>query len=191
MTCRGSRFADGATRNPNGEVFMINRDTDEWLKQNQTSTREFIRKWGHFCKHDQYLKPIVPPKYNVGIRVENCTPQLLEVLEPWCDRIYVDLEDFVLYQMKEEKNTSFDLNKRLHGIEYIDEEDRYDYDDIIIEINGASFNQQDMQLISQLSEILQDSGEVGSFELGNLKITVNKLDTYEHHLIKVNNHEKV
>ena len=188
MTCRGSRFADGATRNPNGEVFMKNRETDEWLKQNQKSTREFIRKWGHFCKHDALMKPIVPPKYNVGIRVENCTPQLLEALEPWCDRIYVDLEEFVLYQIEEEKNTSFDLNKRLHSLT---DGDRYDYDDIIIEINGALFNQQDMQLISQLSEIIQSSGEIGSFELGNLKITINSLDTYEHNLIKVNNYEKV
>ena len=32
MTCRGSRFADGAQRNPDGEVFMKNRETDEWLK---------------------------------------------------------------------------------------------------------------------------------------------------------------
>ena len=188
MTCRGSRFADGATRNPNGEVFMKNRETDEWLKQNQKSTREFIRKWGHFCKHDALMKPIVPPKYNVGIRVENCTPQLLEALEPWCDRIYVDLEEFVLYQMEEEKKTSFDLNKRLHSLT---DGDRYDYDDIIIEINGALFNQQDMQLISQLSEIIQSSGEIGSFELGNLKITINSLDTYENNLIKVNNYEKV
>ena len=134
------------------------------------------------------MKPIVPPKYNVGIRVENCTPQLLEALEPWCDRIYVDLEEFVLYQMEEEKKTSFDLNKRLHSLT---DGDRYDYDDIIVEVNGALFNQQDMQLISQLSEIIQSSGEIGSFELGNLKITINSLDTYEHNLIKVNNYEKV
>ena len=188
MTCRGSRFADGAKRNPNGEVFMKNRETDEWLIQNQKSTREFIRKWGHYCKHDQLMKPIIPPKYNVGIRVKNCNPELLYHLEPWCDRIYVDLEDFVLYQEKEQPNTSFDLNKRLHGAEYIDEaEDKYDYDDIIVEINGTSFKQQDMQLISQLSEILQDSGEIGSFELGNLKITINSLETYEKDLIKVTN----
>ena len=50
MTCRGSRFKDGAIRNPDGQVFMKNRESDEWLKQNQKSTREFIRKWGHFCK---------------------------------------------------------------------------------------------------------------------------------------------
>ena len=80
------------------------------------------------------------------------------------------------------------MNKRLHSLT---DGDRYDYDDIIIEINGALFNQQDMQLISQLSEIIQSSGEIGSFELGNLKITINSLDTYEHNLIKVNNYEKV
>ena len=57
MTCRGSRFADGAKRNPDGNVFMKNRETDEWLKQNQKATREFIRKWGHFVKHDQLVYP--------------------------------------------------------------------------------------------------------------------------------------
>jgi glycosyltransferase involved in cell wall biosynthesis len=192
MTCRGSRFADGATRNPNGEVFMKNRETDEWLKQNQKSTREFIRKWGHYCKHDALMKPIVPPKYNVGIRVENCTPQLLEALEPWCDRIYVDLENFVLYQEKEQPNTSFDLNKRLHGAEYVNEaEDRYDYDDIIVEVNGATFGNEEYRHIQNLSEIIQYSGEIGTFELNGLKVTINSLDTYEHDLIKVNNNEKV
>ena len=35
MTCRGSRFKEGVKRNPDGEVFMKNRETDEWLKQNQ------------------------------------------------------------------------------------------------------------------------------------------------------------
>ena len=69
MTCRGSRFADGAKRNPDGQVFMKGRETDEWLKQNQRSTRNFIRKWGHFVKHDALLHPIVPPKYDVGFVV--------------------------------------------------------------------------------------------------------------------------
>ena len=177
MTCRGHRWNKG--------VGIENADYKETMKRGE---RHYLRKWGSWIKNNEYQYPIIPPKYNVGIRVENCTPQLLEVLEPWCDRIYVDLEEFVLYQMEEEKNTSFDLNKRLHSLT---DEDRYDYDDIIVEIDGALFHQQDMQLISQLSEILQDSGEVGSFELGNLKITINSLKTYEKDLIKVDNkHER-
>ena len=182
MTCRGSRFADGAKRNPNGEVFMKNRETDEWLKQNQKSTREFIRKWGHYCQHDKYMKPIVPPKYNVAIRVENCTPQLLEALEPWCDRIYTDLEEFVLYQEKEQPNTSFDLNKRLHGLTG---NDRYDYDDILVEIDGNTFSNESFRHVQYLSEILANDEqlETGTFELGDLTITVNNLQTYEKELI--------
>ena len=90
MTCRGSRFADGAKRNPNGEVFMKNRETDEWLKQNQRSTRNFIRKWGHFVKHDALMKPIVPPKYDIGFVVKNCSYEMLYELEPWCSTVYGD-----------------------------------------------------------------------------------------------------
>lgn len=161
---------------------MKNRETDEWLKQNQKSTREFIRKWGHYCQHDKYMKPIVPPKYNVAIRVENCTPQLLEALEPWCDRIYTDLEEFVLYQEKEQPNTSFDLNKRLHGLTG---NDRYDYDDILVEIDGNTFSNESFRHVQYLSEILANDEqlETGTFELGDLTITVNNLQTYEKELI--------
>ena len=90
MTCRGSRFADGAKRNPDGQVFMKNRETDEWLKQNERSTRNFIRKWGHFVKHDSMMMPIIPPKYDVGFVVKNCGLDQLRTLEPWCSDIYGD-----------------------------------------------------------------------------------------------------
>ena len=180
MTCRGSRFADGATRNPNGEVFMKNRETDEWLAQNQKSTREFIRKWGHFCKHDQYMKPIVPPKYEIGIVVENCNAQLLEVLEPWCSYIYVDMEDFVVYSMKEQEKSSFNIDER---VRHFDPNKHVIKDDITIKVDGKTFNQQDYQIVGQLSEIIQDSGEIGEFELGNLKVQINDLATYENNLI--------
>jgi len=60
-------------------------------------------------------------------------------------------------------------------------------EDIIVEIDGKVFNQQDFQIITQLNDIIKDSGEVGSFELGNLKITINSLNTYEQDLIKVCN----
>jgi glycosyltransferase involved in cell wall biosynthesis len=186
MTCRGSRFADGAKRNPDGQVFMKNRETDEWLKQNQKSTREFIRKWGHYCQHDEYMKPIVPPKYNVGIRVENCNLQLLETLEPWCDRIYVD-NDRMKYITMEQSKTSFDLNKRVHSLT---ENDKNDYDDILVEIDGNNFREYSFRHIQYLSEILANDEqlETGTFELGDLTITVNNLQTYEKELIVCEEH---
>lgn len=178
MTCRGSRFADGATRNPNGEVFMKNRETDEWLAQNQKSTREFLRKWGHFCKHDALMKPIVPPKYDIGFIVKNCNVQLLETLEPWCSTIYTD-SDYITYQKQESLKTSFDLQNRVRILESAKT------NEILVTIDGTSFNQQDFQILNQLPEIIQDNGEIGEFELGNLKIKINSLNEYQKDLIKI------
>ena len=115
MTCRGSRFADGAKRNPDGQVFMKNRETDEWLKQNNRSTRNFIRKWGHFVKHDAHLKPIVPPKYDIGLVVHNCNYETLYELEPWCSSIYVDSPIIQGYIDEEQPNTLFDLRERVNS----------------------------------------------------------------------------
>tara|TARA_Y100001972_G_scaffold67314_1_gene82145 strand:+ start:1174 stop:2376 length:1203 start_codon:yes stop_codon:yes gene_type:complete len=179
MTCRGSRFADGAKRNPNGEVFMKNRETDEWLKQNEKSTREFIRKWGHFCKHDALMKPIVPPKFDIGICIKNCNDGLLEVLEPWCNVIYTDA-DIDRYISKEASKTSFNLKERVKDI---DSQYTQSSHEICIEINGHQFYQTDMQVIQQISEIINDSGEEGEFQLGNIKVIINDLLTYEHELI--------
>ena len=182
MTCRGSRFADGAKRNPNGEVFMKNRETDEWLKQNQKSTREFLRKWGHYCKHDPLMKPIIPPKYDIGFIVNNCNHQLLTALEPWCSTIYVDeSNDIVLrdnYIRLEQPNTSFDLHERVKPF------DNEKNNEILVTINEG-FNQQDFQYVQQLSEIIEDSGEPAFHgELGNITVEIfEQMNTYEKDLI--------
>ena len=184
MTCRGSRFADGAKRNPDGQVFMKNRETDEWLKQNHKSTREFIRKWGHFCKHDQYMKPIVPPKYDIGFVVKDCNDKLIETLEPWCSNIYVgddgDNAIRTYYLIKERANTSFNLSERV--LPYDNEKQN----EILVEIDAKTFGQQDFQYITQLAEILasDDQLEPGEFSLGNLKITISQINTHEKELIK-------
>ena len=174
MTCRGSRFADGAKRNPNGEVFMKNRETDEWLQQNHRSTRNFIRKWGHFVKHDSLMKPIVPPKYDIGFIVKNCSYELLYELEPWCSTIYTDWahEGYVL---QEQENTMIDLNNRVKPY------DTEKNNDILIEFDAKDFVIKHMNTIAQLSEIFANDEEleVGEFELDIFKISVINIKTYE------------
>jgi glycosyltransferase involved in cell wall biosynthesis len=56
---------------------------------------------------------------------------------------------------------------------------------ITVEINGNTFTQQDFMVLQQLSEIIEDSGEIGEFELGNLKINISNLESYENRLIKI------
>jgi glycosyltransferase involved in cell wall biosynthesis len=183
MTCRGSRFKDGAKRNLDGEVFMKNRETDEWLTQNQRSTRNFIRKWGHMVKHDQYMKPIIPPKYNICFVVDKCTLEILEALEPWCSKIYVEEQDINIidYIGKEQKNTLYNLQSKIW---YNDGEARLD-NDIVVEFDVSQLTNENFYYLTQLPEILSTDKwlDVGEFELDIFKIIINKIKTYEEDLI--------
>jgi len=182
MTCRGSRFKDGAIRNPDGQVFMKNRESEEWLEQNQKSTREFIRKWGHFVKHDTMMKPIVPPKYNVGFVVENCTSQMLEMLEPWCDNIYGDWVGHKGYGVNkyiDEERTSFDLKKRIHS-DHMNPSDK-----VVVRFDCDKLDNEQFQIVQNLSEILQDSGEIGISEVGIFNIEIKSLKSTEKELIRL------
>lgn len=177
MTCRGSR------RNVRDKAKNIYEDSPEWLAQNLRSTRNFIRKWGSTVMHDSLMKPIIPPKYDIGIKIKGGTSNLLELLEPWCSNILLDDEMQVItthYLDKEQKNTSFDLSKRIKStpFQYLD-------NDIIVEINQSTFSNEDFQIIQQLSQIIKDSGEIGKFEIGNLFITISKLEEYQNNLIKI------
>ena len=159
---------------------MKNRETDEWLQQNHRSTRNFVRKWGHFVKHDALMKPIVPPKYDVGFVIHNCNYETLYELEPWCSSIYVDSPVIGGYIEEEQPNTLIDLRERV--VSLMDKPNN----DVIVEFNAREFTPQQFNYIAQLSEILSNDEEleIGEFELGNMTVKVNKIKTYEEELIK-------
>ena len=184
MTCRGSRFKDGAMRNPAGQVFMKGRESNEWLRQNLRSTRNFIRKWGHMVKHDEYLKPIVPPKYDVGFVVENCTTDMLKELEPWCSDIYGDWVGHKgmgvnKYIDNEQPDTQFDLKKKIHS------QHTKPKNNVVVSFDANKLTPQNFQIIVNLSEMLQDSGEIGEMEYDIFKFGIKSLKTYEKDLILV------
>lgn len=106
----------------------------------QQSNINFIKKWGF--RNSQYN--VV---YKKSIKINNPTPQLEQILEPW-----------------------FNGGK-----------------DIIVEIDGNNFNQQDYQYIQQLNDIIKDNGEIGEFQLGNLHIKINSLKEYQDELIFISN----
>lgn len=58
-------------------------------------------------------------------------------------------------------------------------------EDIIVEIDGNNFTQQDYMYIHQLNDIIKNNNELGEFELGNLKIKVNSLEEHQNKLIKL------
>jgi len=184
MTCRGSRFKDGAFRNPAGQVFMDGRESNEWLKQNLRSTRNFIRKWGHMVNHDELMKPIIPPKYDVGFVAENCNTNVLKELEPWCSDIYGDWVGHKGYGVnkyieEEQPDTQFDLKKKIHS-HHIEAKNN-----VVVKFDCNLLTPQNFQIIVNLSEILKESGEVGEMELEIFKFKIKSLDSYEGELINV------
>jgi hypothetical protein len=178
FTSRGSRFnkhAGGAA----------GKNSEEWLHTTNKNTRNFIRKWGHFVKHDEYMKPIIPHKYNIGFVVEKCTLQLMTALEPWCSTLYTDDEMCVIeshYLDLEQSSTKMDLKQRLKLFKHITPNN-----DIIVEFDGSKLDQEHFNILMQLPEIIADSGEIGKFELDIFKIDVRSLTTYEHDLIHIYN----
>jgi hypothetical protein len=155
----------------------------KWKADMDRSTFEFIRKWGSSVNHTPLMEPIIPPKYNIAYIVKKCNSELLGVLEPWCDRIYIEDDMQVLtshYIDKEQQNTSFDLTKRVLTIGY---NDPVGENDIVVEFDSTQLNQDNFQLLQKLPEIIKESGGVGEFELDIFKITISNLQEYQNDLI--------
>lgn len=169
FTSRGSRF----NKHAGGSA---GKDSSEWKYTDSKNTRNFIRKWGHFVKHDKFMKPLIAPKYDVAFKITNNDMNLLETLEPWCSVYYGDGEWAIYdsYIQKEQSQTLLNLKEKIKP----NDPTLYDFDHgVVIEIDGNKFTQQDFYSIQMLSEIIESGGTVGVFELGSMKVTINNLET--------------
>lgn len=138
------------------------------------SNKNFIRKWGS-------LNRTSPIKYDVGFKVIGCTPQLLEILEPWCSTILLQdaFKGVVADYLSTEQHTT-----RTNLADKIKTASNFALsNDVVVEIDATFFTQQDLQNLTQLPEILKFNGQVGKFQLGTLIITIERLTEYQHALI--------
>lgn len=174
FTCRGSRFSETSGGG-------VGKDSPEWKFTNEKSTKNFIRKWGHMVKHDPYMFPIIPPKYDICFVVKNSDISHLQILEPWCNSIHVDLKNNQIenYLKTEQPLTILNLSKKISN----------NFDNIcgniIVDIDGVTFNNQDYIIIQQLPEIIQQTNNIGTYKILNLTIRINDLTQYQTTLINV------
>tara|TARA_Y100001972_G_scaffold126964_1_gene182301 strand:- start:247 stop:1389 length:1143 start_codon:yes stop_codon:yes gene_type:complete len=165
LTCRGHRWNKG--------VGIVNDDYESTMSR---CRHDFIRKWGDWIQNDEYQFPIINPKYNIGIILPHNNIELLRGLEPWCSNIYCDNNLRKHYISTDQSKSNFNLSERVLPI------NNEKNNEILVTI-GEKFEQQDFQIINQLSAIIKDSGEVGEFELGNLKIEIFQIKDYINELI--------
>jgi len=176
LTCRGGQFQDG--------VEQVTKDPAFHEMKNK-AMRNYIRKWGHFVKNDEYQYPIIPHKYDIGFVVDKCTLELVAALEPWCSTLYTDDEMGVIeayYYDLEQKHTWVDLKSKFKIKKHTTPTNS-----IVIEFDTSKLTQQAFNLLIQLPEIIADSGEIGTFELDIFKITIKDLNTYEDRLVYIYN----
>ena len=185
MTCRGSRFKDGLEIEreiplPDGTIWYKPKDSEEYIKLRQIKFREWYRKWHQNVLHDELMMPLVNPVLNIGIIAKNCNINALAFLEQHCDTIYVDCE-YTSYIAVEQTNTLFDLNKRIKHIGF------EITNDVVVELDCNKITQEDVQVITNLGEIVVGTNETGKFQIGNLIITINSLNDRSKELIFIDN----
>lgn len=172
LTCRGHRWND-----------QIGKDDDYYKVASARASRNYLRKWGTWIENDEYQYPIIHPKYNIAYVVKNCTYDILNALEPWCDRIYIDDEMQVItshYIDSEQPNTKFDLTKRVLLTKY---NDPLGENDVVVEFDANQLHNHNLYILQQLPKILYNQGEEGVFEIDAFKIHIFSLIEYQNNLI--------
>ena len=123
----------------------------------------------------------ISKKYNIGFIVKNCDFKHVNELEPWCSTLYCEYTGVIESYIKhEQKNTAFDLSKRLKH----DYSSNYD-NDILIKFDAKKLTADNFQVIVNLSEMLKDSGEIGKMEYDIYEFDIKSMKTYERDLINV------
>lgn len=159
LTCRGHRWTE-----------KVQQDDDYFKVASKNAMRNYLRKWGTWIKNDEYQHPIVPKVYDVAFKVSNCTPELMESLEPWCKALVVDCNPLKIQQYisVEQANSAVDLKEK---IKVFGSEIKNNF---IIEFNGSDLNNDRFQnFIAKLDEILPQVNEEGVYEWDVFKIVVN------------------
>lgn len=196
MTCRGSRFAgldlDKAKAEGGG---FVRQTSEEWATHNRRSERNFIRKWGHMVKTDVDLRPVIPPKYGINFLVENCDLRILYAVEPWCSRVFIntDIKESALnwsksYIESEQPNTKFDLTRRVYTHAVLNA--LIPNIDVLVTFDAKLLTNDNFKFLTQLPEVLAQSGSIGEFTYDIFKIQIFMLKTYEQELINLEKMDK-
>jgi glycosyltransferase involved in cell wall biosynthesis len=178
MTCRGSRFKDGIEIEkeitlPDGTIWFKPKDSEEYLQLRANKFREWWRKWHTDVLHDDNMMPIVPKRYATSFIVENCTSQLLSILEPWCDDIYVDCE-FKSYVLSEDSKSDYNIMDCVHSI------NENVKNNVHIKFDASKLrNEHFTGFIKKLPFIIDDTNQLGKFNWDIFEINILSLNTID------------
>jgi len=157
LTCRGHRFVE-----------EIGKDDDYFKNASAKAARNYLRKWGSWIENDEYQRPILKPRYDIGVSIKNCTPNLLSQIEPWFDNTYVDQSIISDYIKHEQPKTELDLEARVRSIEQKKTNDIVVHFDANLPI--------DLNIVTLLQVIIKESVDgPGTYEYQGFEIQVKNI----------------
>lgn len=178
LTCRGHRWNKG--------VGIENSDYKDTMERGR---KYFLRKWGQWIQNDEYMFPIIHPKYNVRLIIHNLRDvNLLTFAEPLFSSVLCDNKQLIdSYIAMEQESTSINLSSRIElSSSHLD----LTHYDVNVIIDNNTFNNSDAQILYQLSSILSDMegtpDVAGTYELGNIRVHINKLENTIQSLVVYN-----
>lgn len=158
LTCRGGQFL-GAEK-----IEDFNKKDELWLKNNQISMMEYIRKWGGFFKEYGPCEPKPNIKYDIGLKALNIKQEYL-VFEPYFNSLQVDC-NYVNYVMNQQMISKFDLTSKFTN-ELLNS--------IILEVDFSKVEIGSFQyLISNLEEVLEQAESKANYEVLGMTLTVHE-----------------
>jgi glycosyltransferase involved in cell wall biosynthesis len=157
LTCRGGQFL-GAEK-----MEDFQKKDDLWLRNNQISMVEYIRKWGGFFKEYGPCEPRPNIKYDIGLRAKNCIPAILG-FEPYFNSLQVDI-DFLDYIEQTQPNSNFNIASK-----FVNELSN----NIILEVNFSNRLEASnfQQLISNIEEVLEEAEPYQTYEVNGMILSV-------------------
>jgi GT2 family glycosyltransferase len=208
-----------ASRSHRWTTGRVNVDTQEFKIHQLKSFKNFLRKWGTSPKNNSFSYPIISKKYDIGIvtnfdddniflknelDILNIKEELnewfiihtLPLIESLSSNLYTDLPQYIVkkYINSEQKNTDFDLNKKIKNINEEQTNDiivKFKFSDFTGPLDSKKYGIEElskksienMNFLYILSDVLSDSGEIGNMKFNIFNIEIKKLNTYEPHLI--------
>jgi hypothetical protein len=119
------------------------------------------------------MMPIVPKRYSTTFIVDNCNPQILSILEPWCDDIYVDC-DFGNYVATENSQSMYNIPNKIHRIGDVLQ------NNVQIRFDASKLtNNHFTEFIKKIPFIIQETDSIGKFTWDIFEINILSLQTID------------
>ena len=180
LTCRGHKWTDDS---------VIGKVADDFEELEVNARKNFIRKWNSWIMNDEWMHPIMIPKYNTCLIADNVkSVEQLDNIEPWFCHTAIDSFDLVAqYLYKEQPNTTLDMSERVSS----KESGEYSDYGVKVYIDLHQMTSEDYANLGKMNLILQElhknmSSEFnlsGEYQLGNIKVQVDSLDNVIDNLI--------